>query len=160
MGANSGSKDRFRIPFVILFLAALAGPAGPAQEPAAAPGSGRQDRARHPHPHARRGHLVGQHFPARQAPGRFPVLVVRTPYGKSSGHHFGLRSLLRRPRIMFTSSRTPGAGTIPKARSTAMHDETGDGYDTIEWAAAQPWSDGNVGTWAAPTAARTSGWPR
>ena len=28
---------------------------------------------------------------------------------------------------------------------TPFHQEIDDGYDTVEWCAAQPWSDGNVG---------------
>ena len=51
-----------------------------------------------------------------EAAGRYPVLVERTPYNKEAG-----------------SENAVGASVLR------------DGYDTIEWAAAQPWSDGNVG---------------
>ena len=35
-----------------------------------------------------------------------------------------------------------------------------DGYDTIEWSAKQPWSNGAVGTFGLRIQVRCNGWPR
>jgi putative CocE/NonD family hydrolase len=78
--------------------------------------------------------------------GRFPTLVYRTPYGK----HFVLKE-------GSTSEKAAARGyavVIQDVRGRYASDgdfspyqnEGRDGYDTIEWAARQSWSDGNVGT--------------
>ena len=82
--------------------------------------------------------------------GQFPVLVSRTPYGKDP------------------APASPGSKDLP--RYFAQHgyvvvlqdcrgrhnsqgtfyidiNEGRDGYDTVEWAARQPWSNGKVGTY-------------
>ena len=78
--------------------------------------------------------------------GRFPVLVYRTPYGKQ----FALKEYKT-----FEKAVARGyAVVIQDVRGRYASDgefnpyqhEGHDGYDTIEWAAGQPWSDGNVGT--------------
>jgi putative CocE/NonD family hydrolase len=83
--------------------------------------------------------------PARE--GRFPVLVLRTPYGKhhatrSDGVH--LKGVERGYAVVMQDVRGRYAsdGIFDPYRQ-----EGTDGYDTIEWAAAQGWSDGKVGTW-------------
>lgn len=80
-------------------------------------------------------------------PGPFPVLVFRTPYGKhfaetSDGVH---RKAVERGYVAVLQDvrgRYASDGHFDPYRQ-----EGRDGYDTIEWAAAQPWSDGRVGTW-------------
>jgi putative CocE/NonD family hydrolase len=78
--------------------------------------------------------------------GRYPTLVYRTPYGKEDA-----------PKEWTTFAKLPGQGyavVIEDVRGryasggefVAYQNEGKDGYDTIEWAAQQPWSDGNVGT--------------
>lgn len=82
------------------------------------------------------------------APGRFPVLVNRGPYGKddyvASPDHsvwffptHGYVVLSQDCRARFNSE---GDGYNP------LFQEVSDGYDTVEWAARQPWSNGRVGT--------------
>jgi uncharacterized protein len=79
--------------------------------------------------------------------GRFPVLVFRTPYGKhfaekGDGVH---RKAVERGYVAVLQDvrgRCASEGHFDPYRQ-----EGRDGYDTIEWAAAQPWSDGRVGTW-------------
>lgn len=79
--------------------------------------------------------------------GRFPVLVFRTPYGKhfaekGDGVH---RKAVERGYVAVLQDvrgRYASEGHFDPYRQ-----EGRDGYDTIEWAAAQPWSDGRVGTW-------------
>jgi len=78
--------------------------------------------------------------------GPFPTLVYRTPYGA----HDTLEE-----ESIFTEAVTRGyAVVVQDVRGRYRSDgdfrpyerEGRDGFDTIEWAAAQPWSDGNVGT--------------
>ena len=82
------------------------------------------------------------------APGRFPVLVNRGPYGKddyvASPDHsvwffptHGYVVLSQDCRARFNSE---GNYYHP------LFQEVADGYDTVEWAARQPWSNGRVGT--------------
>ncbi len=81
-------------------------------------------------------------------PQKFPVLLNRTPYGKSGPMIRlaldPLRAALRGYNVLIQDcrGRYRSAGTW-----TCFMSETLDGYDTIEWAAHQPWADGQVGTW-------------
>jgi uncharacterized protein len=78
--------------------------------------------------------------------GKFPVLVYRTPYGKDHA-----------PKEWTTFDKAVARGyavVIEDVRGRyasdgefdAYKNEGRDGYDTIEWAAAEPWSNGIVGT--------------
>jgi len=98
------------------------------------------------------------------AAGKFPALVSLSPYGKE------LQALLLPPQSVGASAVWDGnieAGDIPyfvsrgyvhiigDLRGTGTSEgeyygyfnrtEGEDGYDVVEWAAAQPWCDGNVG---------------
>ena len=82
------------------------------------------------------------------APGRFPTLVCRTPYGKDglleSG---GEPTLSRAPRAGYALVVQDARGRFNSDGDFRPYEQEGkDGYDTIEWAAAQPWSNGRVGT--------------
>ena len=77
------------------------------------------------------------------APGRFPVLVSRTPYSKDnftdSNVFFagnGYVTLMQDVRGRFSS----------EGKYYPLVNEIADGYDTVEWAARLPWSNGRVGT--------------
>jgi uncharacterized protein len=77
--------------------------------------------------------------------GRFPVLVYRTPYGKQFA--------LKESKTFEKAVARGYAVVIQDVRGRYASDgefnpyqnEGRDGYDTIEWTARQPWSDGNVG---------------
>ncbi len=81
------------------------------------------------------------------ATGRYPVLIFRTPYDKNEGDPDNERSFddaVKRGYAMVIQDvrgRYASGGEF-----VAYQNEGGDGYDTIEWAAKQPWSDGRVGT--------------
>jgi putative CocE/NonD family hydrolase len=77
------------------------------------------------------------------ADGRFPVIVVRTPYGKN-GHYAASRWFAERGYACVAQDCRGRHDSEGEFRP--LRDDANDGYDTIEWAAAQPWSDGNVGT--------------
>ena len=79
-------------------------------------------------------------------PGRFPTLVYRTPYNKESAlrdHKTFEKAVARGYAVVVQDVRGRYASD---GEFNAYWNEGNDGYDTIEWAARQPWSDGNVGT--------------
>ncbi len=94
------------------------------------------------------------------AAGRYPVILIQTPYGK---HRFGsevgeaaedARNRKKWPGRYdranyayvvvdwrgFYASKDAATGMAQGMRGR-------DGFDCVEWAAAQPWCDGKVGTW-------------
>lgn len=77
---------------------------------------------------------------------RSPVLVVRTPYGRgadATGPDFIDQAVARGYAVVVQDVR--GRYGSGGAYEPYRH-EGKDGYDTIEWAARQPWSNGAVGT--------------
>ncbi len=77
-----------------------------------------------------------------QADGRYPVILARTPYLKSNVKIPA--GYVERGYVvvwMDVRGRGDSDGIFTPYRS-----EGRDGYDAIEWCAAQPWCDGNVGT--------------
>jgi uncharacterized protein len=78
--------------------------------------------------------------------GRFPTLVYRTPYGKQFALKEGStieKAVARGYAIVIQDVRGRYASD---GDFFPYQNEGRDGYDTIEWAARQSWSDGNVGT--------------
>ncbi len=78
--------------------------------------------------------------------GPFPVLVHRTPYGKDrsfESQSIHQKAVARGYAVVVQDVR----GRYPSEGSFDPYRQEGkDGYDTIEWAAAQSWSNGRVGT--------------
>jgi uncharacterized protein len=81
----------------------------------------------------------------------FPTLLTRTPYNKDLPRTIGGNlDVLRAVRagyavvVQDTRGRYASEGTF-----NPFFDEANDGADTVEWAAAQEWSDGNVGMFGA-----------
>jgi len=77
-----------------------------------------------------------------KAEGKFPVLLVRTPYDKRNETNFGLRGAARGFVVIAQDVR--GRFESQGEWYTFVH-ESQDGYDTVEWAAALPYSNGKVG---------------
>jgi putative CocE/NonD family hydrolase len=80
------------------------------------------------------------------ATGRFPTLVYRTPYGKQFALKEGStfeKAVARGYAIVIQDVRGRYASD---GDFSPYQNEGRDGYDSIEWAARQSWSDGNVGT--------------
>jgi putative CocE/NonD family hydrolase len=78
--------------------------------------------------------------------GPFPVLVYRTPYDKRKApeDYTTVRRAVARGYAVVVQDvrgRYASDGDFDPYRHEGL-----DGYDTIEWAAAQPWSNGRVGT--------------
>ncbi len=79
-----------------------------------------------------------------KADGQFPVLLERTPYDKNYGFSFGLEAAARGYVAVVQDVR--GRYTSEGEWYTFKH-ESDDGFDTVEWAAALPYSNGKVGMW-------------
>lgn len=77
-----------------------------------------------------------------KADGKFPVLLQRTPYDKNWGITFGLRAAAQGYVVVIEDVR--GRYTSEGEWYTFKH-ESDDGFDTVEWAAALPYSNGKVG---------------
>jgi hypothetical protein len=77
-----------------------------------------------------------------EAEGRFPVLLLRTPYGKTGYAADCLRGAARGYLVVVQDvrGRFESEGDWYPFKS-----ESEDGYDTVEWAAALPASNGKVG---------------
>ena len=88
------------------------------------------------------------YFPAfggQPVSGKFPVILERTPYDKAAsgnvtnGTYYARRGYVC--AVQDVRGRFASEGEwYPFAK------EAPDGYDTVEWLAAQTWSDGQVGT--------------
>ena len=75
------------------------------------------------------------------APGKFPTILERTPYGKTAGwatyfvsHGYVVVAQDVRGRFDSEGSWRP------------HRDDGNDGFDTAKWIGEQPWSDGGIGT--------------
>ena len=77
---------------------------------------------------------------------RYPVLVYRSPYGRG-GAKGDARYLTARGYVVVAQDVRGRADS--EGDFFPFVQEGPDGYDTIEWAAAQPWSNGKVGTFGA-----------
>lgn len=78
--------------------------------------------------------------------GPYPVLVLRTPYGKSNGSRYAQAGY-----IVVTQDargRYASDGVYESFVRPETHDAE-DGYDTVEWAAKLPGSTGKAGTFGA-----------
>lgn len=94
--------------------------------------------------------VASVHIPDGDGP--FPTVLMRTPYGYRGGDgcYSGL-SLTNggsldylADGIAFVSQDVRGTFRS-EGEFIPFFDEANDGYDTVQWIADQPWSDGNVG---------------
>jgi putative CocE/NonD family hydrolase len=91
------------------------------------------------------------YLPARglaPAPGKFPVLIERTPYGKDGQSDAETARFFARHGYVYLVQDVRGRFDSQGKFNFAVQ-EAPDGYDTVEWAARQPWSNGKVGTYGA-----------
>ncbi|HTB17195.1 MAG TPA: CocE/NonD family hydrolase, partial [Bryobacteraceae bacterium] len=75
--------------------------------------------------------------------GRFPTVLIRTPYGKGPDLAPGYQSFINHGYAVVMQDvrgRYASGGVFD-----VLNQEGPDGYDTLNWIAAQPWSDGKVG---------------
>jgi putative CocE/NonD family hydrolase len=76
------------------------------------------------------------------APGKFPIILTRTPYDKRGDVDFGLKGVARGYVIIAQDVR--GRYSSEGEWYPFLH-ESDDGFDTVEWAASLPYSDGRIG---------------
>ena len=79
-----------------------------------------------------------------KADGKFPVILMRTPYDKSTGWAVGPAYEMAAHGYVAIVQDVRGRYTSEGEWYPFRH-ESEDGYDTIEWAAALPYSNGKVG---------------
>ncbi len=77
-----------------------------------------------------------------KADGKFPVLLIRTPYNKDGELNFCLKAAARGYVVVDQDVRGRFAS---EGDWYPFKYESQDGYDTVEWAAALPYSNGKVG---------------
>ena len=78
-------------------------------------------------------------------PETLPVILTRTPYLRLSEGILSVARYFAERGYVFVAMDVRGRGDSEGAFDRSFNEAT-DGYDAIEWCAAQPWSDGNVGT--------------
>ncbi len=91
--------------------------------------------------------------------GRYPVVVSRTPYSTErfpSAWDAAVYIAQRGYVYVFQDIRGRHES---EGRWEPFFDDEKDGYDTVEWAAKQAWSNGKVAMQGGSTSARTSGAP-
>jgi uncharacterized protein len=75
--------------------------------------------------------------------GRLPVILIRTPYGKGPDIASTYQLFVQNGYAVVVQDvrgRGHSGGVFRPLRQ-----EVADGYDTLEWIAAQPWSNGKIG---------------
>lgn len=87
--------------------------------------------------------FLPSHDAATPAPGRFPTVLMITPYNKNFGAES--REYLVRRGYASVVAEPRGTGSSEGTWDFGSDRERRDGYDIVEWAAAQPWSSGDVG---------------
>lgn len=75
--------------------------------------------------------------------GKFPTILMRTPYGRQAQLD-AYSSFYAQRGYVVMSQDVRGMGDSQGAWDPFMY-ERKDGYDTINWIARQPWSNGKVG---------------
>ena len=79
-------------------------------------------------------------------PGPFPTILQRTPYDKSSPLAAQMLDPIKAAKAGFALVIQDTRGRYTSGgKFYCFADDINDGYDSIEWAAAQPWSNGKVG---------------
>jgi hypothetical protein len=76
------------------------------------------------------------------ADGKFPVLLVRTPYDKTNEMEFGAKAAARGYVVVEQDVR---GRFQSEGEWYPFKNESQDGYDTVEWAASLPYANGKVG---------------
>lgn len=84
---------------------------------------------------------------------RKPAILLRTPYGKSTDAIISTGKFFASRGYVFISSDVRGRGDSDGVFEPYSL-EGNDGFDSIQWASIQPWSDGSVATWGASYSGR------
>ena len=79
----------------------------------------------------------------KAAEGKFPAILERTPYSKETVKHWAEYFV---PRGYVAIGQDVRGRYASGGKWRPFRDDGPDGYDTLKWIGAQPWSDGSVGT--------------
>lgn len=82
-----------------------------------------------------------------QEQGKYPVIIYRTPYGAVDydlSANFPRKAAKQGYAVLIVDVR---GRFMSEGEFEAYRNEKKDGYDVIEWSAAQSWSNGKVGTY-------------
>jgi hypothetical protein len=77
-----------------------------------------------------------------EAPGKYPVILSRTPYGRATAGVDG--PFYAKRGYVFVAQDVRGMGESEGEWDPFVH-ERQDGYDAVDWVSKAEWSDGNVG---------------
>lgn len=80
-----------------------------------------------------------------EAEGSYPALVMRTPYDNTAERHLAMARFMAEHGYAFVFQDVRGRGDSD-GKFIPFVNEGKDGFDTIEWVAAQPWCNGKIGT--------------
>ncbi|MBM3139049.1 MAG: CocE/NonD family hydrolase [Chloroflexi bacterium] len=80
------------------------------------------------------------------APGPFPAVMIRTPYGRTGERYQREGEFWSSHGYLFVVQDTRGRFDS-EGDFVLLANEGPDGYDAVEWVAALPYCDGNVGTY-------------
>lgn len=88
--------------------------------------------------------FLPQGYSKEKSPEGLPVILITTPYDRTRENAAGYwRECFLRNGYAFVAQDMRGMhGSAAAGRGTSRH---GDGYDTVEWIAGQPWCNGKVG---------------
>ena len=95
------------------------------------------------------GILLNAEIRRPDAPGRFPVIVTITPYNGTNGAISVTNDYLVQRGYVQVIVDARGTGESQGTWESFGTREQRDGPEVVEWAAAQPWSNGIVGMWGA-----------
>ena len=76
--------------------------------------------------------------------GKFPAILIRTPYGKGDKNRGQARAYASQGYVMVVQD-CRGRGDS-KGEWDPFRYDVEDGFDTQEWVGAQPWCNGSIGT--------------
>src|SRR5512133_191658 len=77
------------------------------------------------------------------APGKFPILLERTPYGKG---YFASAAKSFVPHGYVVVLQDVRGRYQSEGKWWPIRDDQNDGFDTAKWLGEQPWSNGKIGT--------------
>jgi putative CocE/NonD family hydrolase len=145
-------SERPKLRFIIglfLFLLTLVGPTVTqtvSQQPAAAPATQTSVKIEfNRRVRMRDGVELSADIYRPEKPGRYPVILTRTPYTKTSSSTLGIARYFVANDYVFISMDVRGRGDSDGKFNPYVNDAR-DGYDAIEWSATQDWSTGKIGT--------------
>jgi putative CocE/NonD family hydrolase len=88
------------------------------------------------------------YFPQGPAGEKYPIVLIRTPYGNVPGNNLNEAAVHVFASHGFVVAVQDKRG---KYRSEGIYTVSGgdanDGYDTVDWLSKQPWSNGRIGTY-------------